>query len=129
MTRYLSDDWFTAAAAALSADPSLTEASQGVTLGLDYEVTGTPFGKRRYGIRFDDGTVRLEVPPEGEPDASFTVDYDTACEIARGALPVQVAFMQGRLKLGGDVAVLLRSGPALDDLGDALARLRDDTEF
>jgi hypothetical protein len=129
VTRYLSDDWFEAAAQALAADDSLAAASRGVKVGVDYEVTGTPFGKRRYGIRLDDGSVRMELPPEGEPDAWFTVDYDTASEIARGTLTVQVAFMQGRLKLGGDVAVLLRSGPALDDVADALAPLRDSTEF
>ena len=81
MTRYLSDDWFEAAAQALAADDSLAAASRGVTVGVDYEVTGTPFGKRRYGIRLDDGSVRMELPPEGEPDAWFTVDYDTASEV------------------------------------------------
>jgi hypothetical protein len=129
VTRYLSDDWFDAAGAAITASESLAAATAGVTLGIDYEVTGTPFGKRRYGVRLNEGSVRFEVPPEGEAEVSFTVDYDTACEIARGVLPVQVAFMQGRLKLDGDVAVLVRSGPALDEVTDVFAALRDSTEF
>ncbi len=58
------------------------------------------------------------------------LDYDTAVEIARGESSAQVAFMQGRLKLGGDVH---RPDPwsrlSLAEVGDALAPLRDTTEF
>jgi hypothetical protein len=37
--------------------------------------------------------------------------------------------MQGRLKLGGDVTVLVRQHAVLDGLDDALADLRDRTEY
>ncbi len=115
MLKYLSDDWMVAAA--------------DLDLAIDYEVTGSPFGKRRYQVRLDHGQAALVTPPDGEALASFSVDYDTAAQIARGELAVQVAFMQGRLKLGGDVSVLVRNGSALDGVDDALAELRSRTEY
>lgn len=129
MLKYLSDDWMDAAGAALAADRDLAEASADLDLGIDFEVTSTPLGKRRYGLRFRQGDVSLVNPPEGDAQVNFSADYETATAIATGELPIQVAFMQGRLKLGGDVAVLVRSGAALDRVGDTLASLRDQTEF
>lgn len=129
MLKYLSDDWMDAAGAALAADDDLATASADLDLGVDFEVSSTPIGKRRYGLRFRQGTVSLVNPPEGDAQVSFSADYETAVAIATGELPIQVAFMQGRLKLGGDVAVLVRSGAALDRVGDVLASLRDQTEF
>jgi putative sterol carrier protein len=127
--KYLSDAWMDAAAEAVAGDESLAAAAADLDLAVDYEVTGSPFGKRRYQLRFDHGSVELVNPPVGEAQAGFSTDYDTAAQIARGELAVQVAFMQGRLKLEGDVAVLVRDGAALDGLDDALADLRSRTEY
>ena len=126
---YLSSEWMERAGAALAADPRLAEATAALDLTVAYEVTGTPGGKAAYALRFDHGTVTLE--PGAHPDApvSFSLDYDTAARIARNELSAQAAFMQGRLKLGGDVTVLIRDGGALDGVQDALAGLRADTEY
>ncbi|MFL6205049.1 MAG: SCP2 sterol-binding domain-containing protein [Acidimicrobiales bacterium] len=54
-----------------------------------------------------------------EPDVTFTQDLATAEAIHRGELSAQAAFMQGRLRLGGDLrAVIDRAGElaAIDDL-------------
>ena len=80
-------------------------------------------------LRFDHGTVALQPGPHPDAPVSFSLDYDTAVAIARGDLSAQAAFMQGRLKLGGDVTVLIRDGGALDGVHDALGPLRADTEF
>lgn len=129
MVRYLSDDWLAEAGRALAADRDLAAATSDLELTIAYEVTGTPDGKRTYALEFDHGTVTLHRTPPPEPQVTFTLDYDTAAEIARGELSAQVAFMQGRLKLGGDVNVLIRAGSVLDGIGDALAALRARTEF
>jgi putative sterol carrier protein len=59
----------------------------------------------------------------------MAVDYDTAVAIAKGESSPQVAFMQGSLKLGGDVMVLVERAGALEALGDALGSVRDRTEY
>ena len=54
-----------------------------------------------------------------DPDLTFTQDRATAEAIHRGELSAQAAFMQGRLRLGGDLrAVIDRAGElaAIDDV-------------
>lgn len=128
MVQYLSDEWMDEAAAALSGLE--LDGSEGAAPVLfQYEITAAPGGKRSYGLRIDDGRVTLEPGPHKDASTSFTLDYEVASEIARGALSTQAAFMQGRLKLGGDVMVLVRSQAVLDGLTDALGPLRERTEY
>jgi hypothetical protein len=49
--------------------------------------------------------------------------------MATGALGAQEAFTTGLLQLRGDVAVLLRHGPALAGLGSAFAAVRERTTY
>jgi hypothetical protein len=126
---YLSDEWMERAGRELAADAALAGATSDLDLTVAYEVTGTPSGKASYALRFDNGTVGLEPGPHPDAAVSFALDYDTAARIARNELSAQAAFMQGRLKLGGDVTVLIRDGAALDGVQDALAGLRADTVF
>ena len=129
MVAYLSDEWMQRADAALSGDATLRDATAEAELAIEYTVTGAPGGATRYAVTVDHGDVRLR--PGARPDApvSFSLDYDTAVEIASGERSAQAAFMQGRLKLGGDATVLLRHHALLDGVGDALEALRADTEY
>lgn len=129
MAQYLSDEWLQEAGDALAADSALSDAAKDLDLTIQYEVTGAPGGKRSYGIHFVDGSAGVEPGAHKDAPVSFTLDYDTAAEIAQGRLSAQAAFMQGRLKLGGDVGVLIRQHAAFDGVADALGPLRDTTEF
>lgn len=129
MVQYLSDEWMAAAGEALANDEALRVAAADADLTIQYEVTAAPGGKAAYALRFEHGTVSLE--PGRHPDApvSFTLDYPTAAQIARGELSAQAAFMQGSLKLGGDMTVLIRQHTLFGALQDALAALRSETQF
>jgi putative sterol carrier protein len=129
MVQYLSDEWLQEAGAALAKDPTLAAAAADLDLTIQYEVSGGPGGARAYGIRFDHGSSGIEPGKHDDAPVSFTLDYDTAAAIAKGDLSAQSAFMQGRLKLGGDVGVLIRQHAAFDGLDDALAPLRATTEY
>lgn len=117
----------------------MQEASDALTAGsfaagdesvvLQYEVTGAPGGKRSYSLRFAGDTASLIPGIDKAPSTSFTLDYDTAAAIAKGELSAQAAFMQGRLKLGGDVTLLMRQHQLLHDIYDSLGELRERTEY
>ena len=96
---------------------------------LQYEVTAAPGGKRTYSLTFEGGHIAVEKGARKDASTSFSLDYDVAVAIARGELSAQTAFMQGRLKLGGDVMVLVRQHALLDALDDGLAELRERTEY
>jgi putative sterol carrier protein len=130
VVQYLSDEWMQEAGDALAASEELRAAAAGSDdLVLQYDVASAPGGKRSYGIRFGDGSVALEPGPHKDAATSFSLDYDVAAEIAKGELSAQAAFMQGRLKLGGDVTTLIRQNALLDGLDDALGDLRARTEY
>jgi putative sterol carrier protein len=133
--RYLGDEWITAA------DSALAEAWQQVAdkgdeqTTIAYSVKDAPGddGKKKkvqWTVSFGpDGASVTAGNPEGDPDATMELDYETAVSIARGESSAQVAFMQGSLKLGGDVTLLIRGADHLGEVADALGSLRDSTEF
>lgn len=129
MVSYLSDEWMERAGEALAGSEALAEATKGVDLVVQYDVSGAPGGTRSYALCLRDGSVSLEPGPHPDAHVSFTLDYGTAAEIARGDRSAQAAFMRGDLKLTGDVMVLVHQQGLLGAVDDALAELRADTEF
>lgn len=127
MVQYLSDEWMQKADDALGGNSALTGAD--ADLLIQYEVAGAPSGKVAYALRVGGGSAGVEPGPHPDAPVSFALDYATAARIARGELSAQAAFMQGDLKLGGDVTVLIRQHELLGEIDDALASLRADTEF
>lgn len=128
--QYLSDEWIASADMALRDAWSNASDKAERTVTVRWEVTGTSQGKVVYSMHLGaDGAGVLSGPPPQEPDATMTVDYDTAVAIATAESSPQVAFMQGTLKLTGDVTVLIENSGALAALGDALGSLRERTEY
>lgn len=129
MARFLSDEWIEEAAAAAASSEELRTATAGVQLRVQQVVTAAPVGDVRYVMSIDDGTVSLRSGHDEACDVTFTLDWATAVSMATGALGAQEAFTTGRLQLTGDVAVLLRHGPALAGVGSVFATLRERTTY
>jgi len=119
---FLSDEWIAAldrAAQHAQVDPSLSLVVQQVVNGPDGAVT--------YHVSFDGGRVQVRPGPAPEPTVTFTLDRATAEAIATGEESAQSAFMAGRLRLGGDVTVLLDAHEALERLAGLFAEVRAGT--
>jgi predicted lipid carrier protein YhbT len=111
MAKWLTQPWFDETRA-LVADQPL---APGLTAVLQFEVTGGPDGEVTYHWDFEDG--RLASGAEGAADAPYvtlTMVWDDATAIQRGDLDPNVAFMQGRLKVAGSMAVMLALLPTLN---------------
>ena len=126
---YLSPDWMEAGQRAIASDPSLRRATAGVRLTVEHVAIDGPRGTVRWHITIDDGEVRLVGGPAVEPDLRFTTDYATARQIAAGGLGAQRAFVEGRLRVGGDLTLLIRHHKALSTIDDALAQVRAATRY
>ena len=127
--RYLSPEWLDAAREAVAADGALARALAGVTLTVEQTVDGTPDGTVRWHVAVDDGKVTLTPGPAARPDVCFTTTWDTAVAVARGELAAQRAFVEGRLRVGGDLRVLIDHHRAVAAVDDALDALRADTTY
>jgi hypothetical protein len=127
--RYLSPAWIEAAGAAVAGDDRLGAALAGVTLTVEQVVTGGPGGDVVWSLAVEDGKVSLTPGAAPRSDLRMTTDYATAAAVAAGALGAQRAFVEGRLRVGGDLSLLIAHQRALAAVDDALAGVRARTTY
>lgn len=120
---FLSEPWLVAADRALSAMAPLP-----VELVVGYVVTGGPQGERSYHVRF--GPERVAVAA-GRDSAVVTLvqSWATAVAVARGERSAQRAFLDGDIRIEGDVQALLGHQTRLGAVEDHLGELRSRTSF
>ncbi len=107
MAEFLSEDHMVAGTAALNEDAGFATAMNGVDLSLQFNVTEAPGGEIDYYLTVGDGAAILALGAFDDADASVGSDYDTAAAIAKGELNVQMAFMTGKIKVGGNMAKVM----------------------
>jgi hypothetical protein len=117
------EEWVAALDAAARADAGLRDASVGRRVVIGQEVRDGD-AVHRWHVVLDDGEVAVRPGPATAADVTFSQDADTARAVAAGELAARTAFVMGRIRLGGDVAVLLDLGPALAHLGDVFGAVR-----
>jgi hypothetical protein len=127
VVEYLSPEWLAAAANLVAADPTLAAAAEAHDLVVEYlveqpdEHAADPVV---YHLRLSGGAAALVARPAPEADVRFRCDHATALAIAKGALGAQRAFMEGRLRIGGDVRAIVAAQEVFAAVGDVLAPLR-----
>jgi putative sterol carrier protein len=122
VARFLSDQWVREMAEAAEASAGLAEATRGLRLVVQQVVEG-PDGAA-WWVGVDDGTVTVAPGAAEAPDVTLTTDAATAAALARGDLATQDAFAEGRLRIGGDLLVLIRHAGVLAKVEDAFADVR-----
>ena len=125
---FLSEIWLRDLDAAVRASATVAVLAP---MEIEQVVSGVPGrGEVRYRIRIDPEGARVTTEAADEPpDLRLSTDYDTAVAIASGRENAQIALARGRLRLGGDIEVLVRRAGALGALDDATAALRADTTY
>ncbi len=128
--RYLSPEWMAAAGRALAEDDELLVATSELALTIEQVVTGVPDGGTvRWHITIDHGRITLVDGPADAADLRFSADHPTAAQIASGELAAQRAFVEGRLRVGGDLSLLIRHQRVFATIDDTLAKVRAETAF
>jgi putative sterol carrier protein len=107
VAQFLSEEYMAEGTAALNVDSGFNAAMAGTELGLQFAVTGAPGGQIDYYLRVADGSATMALGDLDGHDASVTSDYESSAEISRGDLNVQMAFMTGKIKVGGNMAKIM----------------------
>ena len=108
MPKYLTQEWLDAAREQAADQPK----RPGLSATLQYIVSGGPEGEIRHYLVLEDGQLRdARLGAADDPDLSFTLSYDDGVLIQQGELDPNAAFMQGRLKAAGDMAMLMQLMP------------------
>jgi hypothetical protein len=119
VVEFLSDGWIEAmaeAAATASVPSDLRLVVQQVV-----QSDGT---EAAYSVQVADGRVSVVPGRADSPDVTLTKDAATARAIASCALSAQAAFMEGRLRVGGDLRALLDHAAVLAGLDDVFRAAR-----
>jgi putative sterol carrier protein len=108
MAKYLTQEWLDLQRELAQDFPE----RPGATARMQYVVTGTPEGDVSYVTVIDDGKMVENVL--GTDDAAeFTLasTYDDSVKILQGELDANAAFMQGRIKVTGNMGKLMSLMP------------------
>src|SRR3954453_9865073 len=108
MSKWLSQEWLDETRQMAESQPE----RPGASARMQYIVTGGPEGDIKYYWVLDNG--KLQESQLGElPDAEVTMTqtYEDAQKIQKGELDANAAFMQGRVKVSGNMAKLMSLMP------------------
>ena len=124
---YLSDEWFAAAGDAFADLPE----RPGATATIQRVITGSPDGDIAYHLTLEDGrVVGVERGTDDAAQVTLTLPYKDALRVEKGEYSLNVAFMQGRLKVAGSTGAVLAYLPVTvtPEYEAAQARLGADLE-
>ena len=129
MVEFLSPEWIAALDAAASSNTAFRDATAEVAFVLQQTVTDTRDGDVSWHVAVDHGDVHVRAGAAAHADVTFTQDDATAHAVGSSELSAQAAFMLGKLRIGGDVAMLMEHRAAFDDLDDLFIDVRATTTF
>lgn len=110
MVAFLSQEWLDLQRSLATAVPD----RPGATARVQVVVTGGPDGEVSYVQTFEDGRlISCRLGRDDTAEVTLTQVWRDAVAIAAGELALEVAFMQGRVKVTGNMGALLAVQPVI----------------
>ena len=108
MAKYLSQEWLDESRKLAEDQP----VRPGATAKMQYVVTGGPEGDIKYYWVLENGKLQeSQLGEMPDPEVTLTQSYEDAKKIQLGELDANAAFMQGRMKVAGNMAKLMQLMP------------------
>ena len=128
MAKYLTQDWLDIGKELSQEFPE----RPGATARMQFVTTGAPEGDVAYYQVLENGKILESVLGE-DPNADFTITstYDDSVKIAKQELDANAAFMQGRMKVTGNMGKLMSLMPLTQspEYKAIQAKIAEQTDF
>ena len=122
--KYLSEDWAREVTSLFRQSDALTKAIKGQNFAIQQVVTDVPDrGEVKWFARSVDGVPESALGEVENPDATITQSYDIMVAIDKQELNPQAAFMQGKIKITGNLMKLMQLQGFSSQVGPAIAGL------
>jgi putative sterol carrier protein len=104
MPKWLSQEWLDESKKLAESQPE----RPGASARMQYVVTGGPDGDIKYYWVLENGKLQeSQLGEMSDAEVTLTQSYDDAKKIQQGELDANAAFMQGRVKVTGNMAKLM----------------------
>lgn len=104
MPKFLTQEWHDETRRLAESQPD----RPGASARMQYVVTGGPDGDVRYYWVLEEGKLlEASLGDLDDPEITLTQTYEDAASIQKGELDATAAFMQGRVKVTGNMAKLM----------------------
>jgi putative sterol carrier protein len=126
--KWLTQEWLDETRAMAAGQP----VHEGASARIQYVIGGGPDGDVKYSWVVEDGILlESHLGTIGDPDVTITAPYDDWLRIARGELDASAAFMQGIMKVAGDMGKFLQLLPITQsrEYLELQGRIREITEY
>ena len=120
--KFLSKEWAQELKEALNSNQTFTEAIGSQSVKIQQVIT-SPDATVDYWLKIEGGGVDLGVGDIEGADATITQDYATAVALARSELSPVSAFMTGKIKIAGNMMILMGLQNALAQLPGVMAEM------
>ena len=118
--KFQSDEYFEAANAAMQASADVLKAAKGHNVRVQVVTTDYPgLGKKKTWLKIEKGHPSAGPGEIEDPDATITQNYETAVALDKGELTPQTAFMEGKMKIKGNLMKMMTLQRFLQALGPA----------
>jgi hypothetical protein len=124
---FLSAAWLQDLDAAARSSAALAAVGRHGRVVIEQQVTGTPRGDVTYHFVFDSEGARVHRGSANDANVVIVTDSATAAALHAGEINAQGALTTKRLKLKGDIDLLVRHAEALKALDDVFAAVRATT--
>lgn len=125
--KFLSEEWAQAITGALNSSEAFQKAAAGQQTKIQQVVTDAPDGGEvKYYFKLENGSADVSLGELADAEATISQNYDTAAAINRSELNAQNAFMQGKLKISGNMMKLMQLQGVINAMPQAVSGVEID---